>query len=230
MLVGPRFGCPPKFITFWTPQQTLLFFMESCGITDGTLDCCVPPSFFSFFTGCMRALHAAARTAFVTVPLASFSILGHFYFCCLFYFRSCWDSCVLRASTSLTKWRCMTIALEGVFFVKIHTEPSLSTFFFYTSFAFFQEMLPWLCLKRDMRGVTRALETEATSLFWKGCFIFLLTLNLLSMLMFLEAGGWSSYLATIPRMVWVLVRPGRTISTASGKGFWWIQRHGGWGK
>ncbi|PWU87925.1 putative beta galactofuranosyl glycosyltransferase [Trypanosoma cruzi] len=49
------------------------------------------------------------------------------------------------------------------------------------------------------------------------------------MLMFLVAGGWSPYLATIPRMVWVLVRPGRTISTASGKGFWWIQRHGGWG-
>ncbi|KAF8275550.1 putative beta galactofuranosyl glycosyltransferase [Trypanosoma cruzi] len=60
-------------------------------------------------------------------------------------------------------------------------------------------------------------------------YLFLLALNLLSMLMFLVAGGWNPYLATIPRMVWVLVRPGRTISTASGKGFWWIQRHGGWG-
>ncbi|EAN85466.1 hypothetical protein ECC02_003860 [Trypanosoma cruzi] len=35
-------------------------------------------------------------------------------------------------------------------------------------------MLPWLCLQRDMHRVTRGLKTEATSFFWKGCFIFLL--------------------------------------------------------
>ncbi|RNC40629.1 hypothetical protein TcCL_NonESM09875, partial [Trypanosoma cruzi] len=48
-LVGPRFGCPPKFMAFWAPQRTLLFFMESCGITNGTLDCCVSPSFFFYW-------------------------------------------------------------------------------------------------------------------------------------------------------------------------------------
>ncbi|EAN98220.1 hypothetical protein Tc00.1047053509875.60 [Trypanosoma cruzi] len=50
-LVGPRFGCPPKFITLWAPQRAILFFMESCAITNDTLDCCVPPSFFFFFYG-----------------------------------------------------------------------------------------------------------------------------------------------------------------------------------
>ncbi|EKG08516.1 beta galactofuranosyl glycosyltransferase, putative, partial [Trypanosoma cruzi] len=88
------------------------------------------------------------------------------------------------------RYPCVIIALEGIFFFYTLTRshscaPSFSFLLF---FAFFKEILPWLCLQRDMRRVTRALKTEATSLFWKRCFIFLLTLNLLSMLMFFFFG------------------------------------------
>ncbi|EKG08482.1 beta galactofuranosyl glycosyltransferase, putative, partial [Trypanosoma cruzi] len=46
-------------------------------------------------------------------------------------------------------------------------------------------MLPWLCLQRDMRRVTRDLKTEVKSLFWKGCSIFLLIFFFLLMLIYM---------------------------------------------
>ncbi|RNC32782.1 hypothetical protein TcCL_Unassigned04579, partial [Trypanosoma cruzi] len=134
-LVGPRFGCPPKFMTFWAPQRTVLFFVESCAITNDTLDCYVSPSFFFFFTGCMRALHAAARTAFVTVPLVSFFpfvfILSHFLLLLLILFlvmlRLLRAPCLHFTHQMEVHDHCLG---RSLFFVQIHTEPSLGTFSF----------------------------------------------------------------------------------------------------
>ncbi|RNC51379.1 hypothetical protein TcCL_ESM11510 [Trypanosoma cruzi] len=91
-LVGPRFGCPPKFMTFWASQRTLLFFVESCAITNDTLDCCVSPSFFFLLDVCelcmlRRELHLLL--CHCSLFFLVFSFLAIFYFCCLFYFWSC---------------------------------------------------------------------------------------------------------------------------------------------
>ncbi|RNC57196.1 putative beta galactofuranosyl glycosyltransferase [Trypanosoma cruzi] len=124
----------------------------------------------------------------------------------------------------------MTIAWDGVFFfVQIHTEPSLGTFFFYYFFCFlsgdtslalpptgYAQSYAYFKNRSQKPFLERMLYLSSNIKFVVHVDAF-----------FLE---WSSYFVTIPRMVLVLARPGRNISAASGKGFWWIQRHGGWGK
>ncbi|RNC36681.1 putative beta galactofuranosyl glycosyltransferase [Trypanosoma cruzi] len=124
----------------------------------------------------------------------------------------------------------MTIAWEGVFFfVQIHTEPSLGTFsFLLLLFSFRRCSLGFasngICAELHAHFKNRSHEPFLERMLYLSSNIkFVVHVDAF----FLE---WSSYFVTIPRMVLVLVRPGRNISAASGKGFWWIQRHGGWGE
>ncbi|EKF38279.1 hypothetical protein MOQ_001514, partial [Trypanosoma cruzi marinkellei] len=58
------------------------------------------------------------------------------------------------------RYPCVVIALEGVSFSTLTRSHSRAPFLF-ALFSIFPEMLLWLCLQRDMRGVMHTLETEA---------------------------------------------------------------------
>ncbi|KAF5216279.1 hypothetical protein ECC02_010969 [Trypanosoma cruzi] len=170
-LVGPRFGCPPKFMTFWAPQRTLLFFVESCGITNDTLDCCVSPSFF-FFYGMYEGFACCGENCicYCAIGLSFFSfflfILSHFLLLLLILFlvmlRLLRAPCLHFTHQMEVHDHCLG---RSLFFYSNSHRTIIGHIFFFTSFVFFQEMLPWLCLQRDMHRVTRILKTEATSLF-----------------------------------------------------------------
>ncbi|RNC34017.1 beta galactofuranosyl glycosyltransferase [Trypanosoma cruzi] len=119
---------------------------------------------------------------------------------------------------------------RNLFFLHIDTEPFLRTFFFFFTFFCFLSgdaplaLPPTGYARSYTRLKNRGHEPFSERMLYLSSHIkFVVHFDLFFF-------GVEFLLGDDPTYGLVLIRPGRTISTASGKGLWWIQRHGGWGE